>query len=144
MVNPRVLKPVKVVKYSTKFQMFQQMGSFNGIDTCSHRSYGNFSFWSKLSFEAGARSISNRPNINVHSRQLSSDKIMSEYIEKEKRCYAENFSQTMNYTQYNYGATFVSLEASIILQREISNEKIEAIVNYFNWENIISVYLKKH
>ena len=69
---------------------------------------------------------------------------MSEYIEKEKRSYAENFSQTMNYTQYNYGATFVSLEASIILQREISNDKIEAIVNHFDRENTTSVYFKKY
>ena len=69
---------------------------------------------------------------------------MSEYIEKEKRCYAENFSQTMNYTQYNYGATFVSLEASIILQREISDEKIEAIVNHFDRKNTTSVYFKKY
>ena len=48
----------------------------------------------------------------------------------------------MNYVKHNYGATFVSLEASVILQRETSDEKIEAIVNHFDRANTTSVCFK--
>ena len=69
------------------------MGIFNGIDTCSHTSYGNYNFRSKLSFEADALSISNRPDVNAHLRKLSNDNSMSEFVEKEKRCYHDFFHQ---------------------------------------------------
>ena len=46
--------------------------------------------------------------------------------------------------QCNYGYTFVSIEASIILEREMSDEKIEAIANHFNRENTSSVFFFKN
>ena len=45
--------------------------------------------------------------------------------------------------QCDYGSTFASLECSVILQGEISDEKIEAIVNHFDRENASSVFFKK-
>ena len=43
-IKPRMLKPVKAYTYSTSFQIFQDIGTFNGIDTCSNTSFGNFDF----------------------------------------------------------------------------------------------------
>ena len=42
--------------------------------------------------------------------------------------------------QCDYGSTFASLESSVILQGEMSDEKIEAIVNHFDRENASSVF----
>ena len=115
------------------------MVTFNGISTCSHTSYGNYNFRSNLSFEAETRSMSNRSDVNAHLSKLSNDNAMSEFIEKEKRCYAD-FLQTINCTQCSYGAAFVSLEASVILKREISDEKFEAIVNHLDREDPTIVF----
>ena len=65
--------------------MFQQMVTFNGIDTSSRTSYGNYNFRSKLSFEAEAISISNRPDVNAHLSKVSNNNVMSEFIENEKK-----------------------------------------------------------
>ena len=97
-VNPRLLKPVKASKYSNSFQLFHQTGSFNGIDTCTATSFGKFDFRSKLSMEAEARSISNRPDSNAHLSKLRQDGIISEYVESGKRDFAHEFSSSLNYS----------------------------------------------
>ena len=129
-VNPRTLKPVKPSKYSTSYQMFQQTGTFNGLDTCTHTSYGNFDFTSKLNNEAEARSLANRPDINAHLGKLSKDGIISTFVENGKRQFATRFSETKIYKKFTKGATFVSLQASMILQREMSGTKLQVVVDH--------------
>ena len=81
-MQPRILRPVKASTYSTSYQMFHQKGTFNGLDTCSAISYGNFDFTSKLTSEAEARSITNRPDINAHLSKLQNKNVISEFVEK--------------------------------------------------------------
>ena len=57
---------VSASKSSTSFEMFEQTGTFNGVDTCSVTNYGNFDFNSKLTNEYEARLLINRPDINAH------------------------------------------------------------------------------
>ena len=68
--------------------MFNQQGTFNGIDTCNAVTYGRFDFNSKLSSEAEARSIFNQPDINAHLTKLQNENIVSQYVEKGKRDFA--------------------------------------------------------
>ena len=149
-VNPRLLKPVKASKYSTTFQLFQQTGSFNGIDTCSATSYDNFNFDSKLSMEVEARSISNRHDLNEHLNKLTQDGVLSEFVEKGKRDFAEKYSRTIDYSKYLKGATYVSLENSMILQEELSNKYIQASlanqpgsrqITFFSQEVLASLFI---
>ena len=102
-MQPRILKPIKASKYSTTYQIFSQTGTFNGIDTCSATSYGNFGFNSMLTFEAEARSISNRPDINAHLSHLRKEKIISECVEKDRREFAKEFSESVDYDRYTKG-----------------------------------------
>ena len=129
-IQPRIIRPMKASKYSTSFQMFQQTGTFNGIDTCSATSYGNFDFSSKLSAEAQARSISNRPDINAHLSRLRKEKVISEYVESGQREFADRFSSSLDYTRFTNGGTYVSLEASISLQNETACRTIKALLNH--------------
>ena len=38
----RTISPMKAAKYSNTYQMHEQRGNFNGIDTCSLTQYVNF------------------------------------------------------------------------------------------------------
>ena len=64
-IKPRTIKPMKASKYCTKFQMSEQRGSFQGVDTCSVTNFGDFSFTSVLLDESESRSIALRPDINA-------------------------------------------------------------------------------
>jgi hypothetical protein len=131
-IQPRVLKAAKAKKYSMSFQMFHQTGSFNGIDTCSATSFGEFNIKSKLLFEAEARSIANRPDINALLTKLREEDIISPHIEDGRRSFASAFSSSTDYSRYWKGATYVSLESSVILQNENSNRNISAWIDYIN------------
>ena len=143
-VNPRLLKPIKASKYATTFQLFQQTGSFNGIDTCSATSYGKFNFGSKLSMEAEARSISNRHDLNAHLSKLRQDGVISEFVEAGNRDFSKKHSSTIDYNKYIKDTTFVSLENSTILQEEISNNRIQASLDRQPGNRPVTFYLKKY
>ena len=83
--------------------MFRQTGNFNGIDTCSATSYGDFSSKSLLQSEAEARSISNRPDINAHLSKLREEEVISEYVEDGCRDFASEYSQHIDYSKYAKG-----------------------------------------
>ena len=123
-----MLKPVKASKYCTSFQMFHKTGSFNDINSCSAKSYGNFDFNLKLiaEAEAEARSITNRPDINTHLLKLREENVISEYVEAGRRSFASTFSASIDYSRYIKGGSYVILESSIILQNENSDRTIKA------------------
>ena len=129
-INPRIIKPVQASKYSTSFQMFQQSGTFNGIDTCSNTSFGNFDFKSLLIDESEARSISNRPDINNHLNKLKEDEVISDYVEKGKRDFATRYSRDIDYDKYCKGGSFVGIKACINMQRDIEAPQVEAIMDH--------------
>ncbi len=131
-IQPRTLKPIKASKYSIGFQMFHQAGSFSGIDTCSATSYGRFDFNSKLIREAEARSIRNRPDINLHLSKLREENVISQYIEDGRKAFALTYQPYTDYRILAKGATYVSLEASIILQNENTNRNISAWIDNNN------------
>lgn len=128
-VNPRIIKPIQRQKYSTSFQMFEQRGNFNGLDTCSHASFGHFDFYSKLSAEAEARSIFNRPDIHAHLLKLQKEKVISQFVAESKVEFSKEFSSEVSYEPLYYGATFVPLESAMVMQKEIQSRETSAIID---------------
>ena len=57
--------------------MYDQGGSFQGIDTCNLRKYGNFSFCSILLDESESRTIAYFPDINALLTKLKKENILS-------------------------------------------------------------------
>ena len=84
-VNPRVLKPMRTSFYSTSYQLFQQKGTFNGIDTCSATMFGQYHLPpSLLLSESESRSIYNRHDIKSHIESLRKEGAMSDIVAQSK------------------------------------------------------------
>ena len=69
-IKSRTIKQLKASHYSNTFQMHEQRGTFNGIDTCSITNCGQFDFTSRLLHESECKSIMFRPDINGLLSQL--------------------------------------------------------------------------
>jgi hypothetical protein len=143
-IKSRTIKPMKASKYSNTFQMNEQRGSFNGIDTCSITNYGRFDFCSKLQHENECRSIGNRPDINALLTQLCKEKVMSKFVANIKRDDAELYCRDINFDVFTEGGTYVPIEAAMTMQRDIDEKDTT-----FIWDNrgddlpIIETYGKK-
>ena len=124
--------------------MFNQNGTFNGIDTCNAVSYGRFDFNSKLLVEAEVRSIFNRPDINAHLTKLRIENVISDYVKKGEREFVTRYSEGINYDMYTKGATYISLEDSILLQRETKNNKISALYDDGDNPQPIRMFFNKY
>ena len=88
-VRSRTIKPLQKRGYSTAYQMHEQRGTFNGINTCNITSYRNFNFRSVLLRNAEARSIINRPDINALLSQMVEEGTMSKFVAEGKRVHVQ-------------------------------------------------------
>ena len=130
-IQSRTVRPVQAKKYSTSFQMHEQRGTFNGIDTCSITNFGQFDMTSLLNAQSEARTIRNRPDINALLNQLVSQKKMSKFVANGRRKECKDITDGVNYNPYIYGSTFVPFETAIDIQREIqmADNKIQVIID---------------
>ena len=76
-LRPRAIRPMKASKYSNTYQMHQQRGSFQGIDTCDIQMFGRFDFTSRLLDQSESLSISNHVDINALLEAHCRDGIIS-------------------------------------------------------------------
>ena len=83
-IKTKTIKPLKAAQSSNTFSMYEQRGTFNGIDACSVTTFRKFDFTSKLSCEAEARSIQNRPDINALLTLLATQKVLSNFVVDER------------------------------------------------------------
>ena len=128
-MEPRLIRPTRSSAYSTSYQMFQQCGTFNGIDTCSATMHGRFDLPPSLLLqESESRSIYNRSDINAHLSSLVSQGVISDVVAQSKVEAAQSFSQSVDYEKYYAGATYVSLENSMVMQSEMSNRRVHGIL----------------
>ena len=129
-IQARTIKPMKARTYNTTYQLNEQRGCFAGIDTCSIRSHGNYSFQSHLLATKEALAYSGRADIRgLVGRLVESGKMPSEFAEN-----MINLSKTMYppdsvYLQgLKYASTFMAYEDCIKLQRSLSEvHEIEVI-----------------
>ena len=94
--------------------------------------------------EAEVRSISNRHDLSEHLNKLRQNGVISEFVETGKRDFAEKYSSTIDYSKFIKGATFVSLENSMILQEEMSNNHIQASLGHQPANRQVTFYVKKY
>ena len=78
-IKPRTIKPMRASKYSNIYQMHEQRGSFQGVDTCDVTDFGDFSFTSVLLDESESRSVKNRPYINSLLNHYEKDGYMGSF-----------------------------------------------------------------
>ena len=76
-VQSRTIRRGKASAYSNEWQMFEQRGSFSGLDTCNHVEFGRFDSYSLLRNQIEDRCIYNRYDINTHLDTLVKAKIIS-------------------------------------------------------------------
>ena len=88
------------IKIFHQFSFFNINGTFNGIDTCNSVNDGRFGFNSKFSSEAEARCIFNLPDIKANLTKLCTKNVISEYVEKWKRNFSDQFYQPIDYEIY--------------------------------------------
>ena len=69
-IKPRTITQMKAQKYSNTFQMQEQRGNFNRIDTCSVTQDINFKLIYVLLEDYESRSIRGRPDINALLNQF--------------------------------------------------------------------------
>ena len=119
---PRTVKPMKACTYNTTFQMSEQKGSFQGIDTIDVCSVGDFSFCSHLTHENECRCISYRPDINSLLQKLCKCNLISKKAVKEMRDDARVYKEKMQgkEEQLLSGCTYMSLSDALFTQKELS------------------------
>lgn len=128
-IKPRTVHQMKRNFGSHGFQMYRQDGSFNGIDTCSCTSHGNFDFCSYISGEDEARTIVNRPDINSLLTTLAEKKVISTFTAECRRRDALDTTRGIDFSKYTRGATYVPLDICIHFHRESSIPRTIKTVN---------------
>ena len=120
-IKPRTIRPMKAATYSTAYQMHEQRGSFNGIDTCSITSFGNFDFCSNLSLVDESRAIRKRPDMKGLLSTLAEEKVISKFIASERLAEAMEVTEGICYDKYMSGGTYVPLNVALEMQNETTN-----------------------
>ena len=117
----RTIKPMAKKYYSNAFQMHEQRGSFNGVDTCNISSYRKFDFVSSLLTKFESVSIVNRADINSLLNQLVEERVISKTMAIGKRDFAYKTYSDYNFNKYYQGATYVPFKSAISMQQDLSN-----------------------
>ena len=129
-IRTQTIKPMSKKYYSNAFQMHEQRGSFNGIDTCNISTYRKFDFHSTLLSQYESCSLMNRPDINSLLNQLVEEKAISKVTANGKREYASSRYNGFDFSKYYAGATYVPFHVSMSMQRDIlSNSLITVTID---------------
>ena len=121
-IRPRSISGLKASKYSNAYQMHEQRGCFQGIDTCSIQKYGDFSYKEPILEENEALSLNQRDDLKELLSILEENKVLPvdkgyEMIldaeEKIKEC-------EDNIQKCTHGSTYISIEDAIKLQNQIN------------------------
>lgn len=123
-IKTRTVKPLKRKTYSNGYQMHEQRGTFNGVDTCNLTTYRQFGFRSKLLSDSESRSIIHRPDINSLLSQMVEEGDMSQFICDSKRKLAEATWGKTDVEKYYRGSTYVPFRAAISMQRDTLDPSI--------------------
>ena len=128
-IRSRTIKPMKSSQFSNGYQMHEQRGSFNGIDTCNVTTFNKFDFRSKLLRDSEARYLLNRPDINALLSQMVNEERISKTFANDKRKYAEDFYGDFDYQPYYYGSTYIPIEHAMEMKKELIDSSIQVIID---------------
>jgi hypothetical protein len=124
-IKPRTITQMKAQKYSNCFQMMEQRGNFNGIDTCNVTQYRDFTLLSVLLEEYESRSIYRRADINALLDQFVNEKLISHETAAAYRETAKEKAKEFDDGKLCYGATYVPAVIAITMQKE--NQPVKVI-----------------
>ena len=132
---------MKTSKYSTTYQMHEQRGSFQGIDTCDVTNFGDFSFNSVFLDESESVSIANRPDVNsLLNRLEQSNFLCKRTVESMRKRALESSPSPEVIEKCIHGATYVTLDDCIELQKKLTvDETIDIRINDIPEETIDSL-----
>ena len=139
-IKPRTITQMKAQKYSNCFQMMEQRGNFNGIDTCNVTQYRDFQLLSVLLEEYESRSIIGRPDINALLDQFVHEGQISPEIAESYRNTARIKSKDIDIESLCYGATYVPPKIALQMEEEKKLTKVTIESNDVNAEE--SFYIK--
>ena len=133
-IKPRTIKPMKASKYCTKFQMSEQRGSFQGVDTCSVTNFGDFSFTSVLLDESESRSIALRPDINALLMKFQKENQLSIGAVNAMRQRARLLHPDPNteFKEYMSGSTYVPFNDAMLTQSYLTDQTPAISIVYKN------------
>ena len=111
---------MKAHQYSNIFQMQEQRGNFNGIDTCIVTQYRNFKLISALLEEYESRSICGRPDINTLLNPFVKDELVPPQSAEVYRDTAKELTENLNIEKQSFGSAYVPTKITILMQQEIN------------------------
>ena len=112
-LKPRSIKPMKANKYSNSYQMHEQRGCFNGIDTCSITSVGDFSCREPVLDEHEALSITHRSDTMSLLQKLEKERVLCVGKADEMKKDALSQIAGLDVSKFWHGSTFISMEDAI-------------------------------
>ena len=145
-MNPRLIKPMKASKYCNTYQMHEQRGSFQGIDTCTMTTFRDFSFCSRLLDESESRSIKYRADINCLLGNLEKEGYISSLqVDGMRKRAMEACPSDDVMKRCLSGATYVTLEDAMSLQHEVGQDKtLKVTCDHSNPTNPVVLQTKRN
>ena len=108
---------MKAQKYSNTFQIHEQRGNFNGIDTYSITQFRNFKITYFLLQENESRSICDRPDINTLLDHFGKENLIPFEYGINNRNIAKSQTQTIDLNDLCYNAKYISAKKDILIQQ---------------------------
>ena len=130
-VAPRSVKPMKLNKYSTTFQMYEVQGNFDGLDSCYLLPFGDLAHKSIMSFNSEIAQLIGRPDIQKKLDLLLVENQIpffdyENYMKvKNEKLLDENYRKSVS--EALVGATFMNPRDSIELRKSLANSSKSTI-----------------
>ena len=114
-IQCRTIKPMRRTKYSTQFELYEQKGTFNGIDTFGLTDFQNMSISSELLAHYESLSIVHRKDINSLLTQLVEKKKIGKVVANDRRKEATYRVDKlkMDFDSIVFGSTYVPIAATM-------------------------------
>ena len=118
--------------------MHEQRGSFQGVDTCDVTNIGDFSFTSFFLDQSESLSIANKIDINALLTRLGEKQLLPlKSVESMRKRALEASPSPEVIAKYIHGATYISLDDSIDLQKQLTiDEMVDITINPSSREEI--------
>ena len=130
-INCRTIKPMRRTKYSTQFELYEQKGTFNGIDTFGLTDFQNMSISSELLAHYESLSIVHRKDINSLLTQLVKEKKIGKVVANDRRIEA-NYrvdKLEMDFDSLVSGCTYVPINATMCFVKDQTTHTLERSFN---------------
>ena len=128
-VQSRLIKPMKRTQYCTQYQLHEQRGTFNGIDTFGLTDHRRFNFTSRLIGESESRAIVNRSDVHSLITQLAEEKVYGHCIANSKIEEAREMTQGIDFKALLSGSTYVPMDVAMNMISDKKENEIVAVAD---------------